>query len=175
MVNITLPDGAQKSFDNAVSGVEIAKSISPKLAKQAVAITYNDEIKDLNYTVETDGNVSIITKDDEKALEVIRHSTAHLLANAVQNLWKGTQVTIGPVIKDGFYYDFDFPEGVKISDADLPKIEKEMRKILKKVQPFQEELLRVMKLFLHLRKWVSTLKLKLSKESMQMLQFQFMT
>ena len=80
--------------------------------------------------------MSIITKDDEKALEVIRHSTAHLLANAVQNLWKGTQVTIGPVIKDGFYYDFDFPEGVKISDADLPKIEKEMRKILKKVQPF---------------------------------------
>ena len=136
MVNITLPDGAQKSYDNAVSGLEVAKSISPKLAKQAIAITYNDEVKDLSFNIESDGNVSILTKSDEASLEVIRHSTAHLLAFAVQNLWKGTQVTIGPVIKDGFYYDFDFPEGVKITDADLPKIEKEMRKILKKVQPF---------------------------------------
>lgn len=136
MVNITLPDGAQKSYDNAVSGLEVAKSISPKLAKQAVAITYNDEVKDLSFNIESDGNVSILTKTDEKSLELIRHSTAHLLAFAVQNLWKGTQVTIGPVIKDGFFYDFDFPEDVKISDADLPKIEKEMRKILKRVQPF---------------------------------------
>ena len=136
MVNITLPDGAQKSYDNAVSGLEVAKSISPKLAKQAVAITFNEEVKDLSFNIETDGNVSILTKNDEASLEIIRHSTAHLMAFAVQNLWKGTQVTIGPVIKDGFYYDFDFPEDVKITDADLPKIEKEMRKILKKAQPF---------------------------------------
>ena len=131
MVKLTFPDGNVKEFDPGVTGMEIAKGISPKLAKNALALKTDDTITDLLTPLTTDSNIQILMKDDEDSLEVIRHSTAHLLALAVQQLWPGTQVTIGPVIKDGFYYDFKFPEDVKISDKDLPAIEKEMRKILK--------------------------------------------
>ena len=136
MVEVTFPDGSLKTYDDGITGMEIAKGISPKLAKTAVALRTSSDIKDLLTPLTENTRLEILTKDDEASLEIIRHSTAHLLALAVQNLYPGTQVTIGPVIKDGFYYDFAFPEGVKLSDKDLPAIEKEMRKILKVNQPF---------------------------------------
>ena len=140
MVNVTFPDGSQKSFASGVTGMEIAKGISPKLAKSAVALRTGESITDLLTPLTTDTSIQILTKADEAAIDIIRHSTAHLLALAVQNLYPGTQVTIGPVIKDGFYYDFAFPEDVKLSEKDLPAIEKEMRRILKVTQPFSRRI-----------------------------------
>ena len=136
MVKISFPDGSQKEFDDGVTGLEIAKGISNKLAKTAVAATFNGDVTDLITPITIDGSLSILTKSDDETLEVVRHSTAHLLAYAVQNLYPGTKVTIGPVIKAGFYYDFEFPEDVTLSDKDLPAIEKEMRKLLKNSVPF---------------------------------------
>ena len=141
MVQISLPDGSKRDYEAGITGLEIAKDISNKLGKQAVAAAYNDELIDLITPLHTDGNLTIYTKSDPASLEVVRHSTAHLLANAVQNLYPGTKVTIGPVIKDGFYYDFDFPEDVKISEKDLPAIEKEMRRLLKTSRPFTRRIL----------------------------------
>ena len=131
MVSIRFPDGAEKTFESAVTGQDIAAGISAKLAKSAVAIKVDGTLRDLFWPIGTDASVEILDKNAEESLELIRHSTAHLLAMAVQDLYPGTKVTIGPVIKDGFYYDFDFPEDVKISDKDLPNIERQMRKILK--------------------------------------------
>jgi threonyl-tRNA synthetase len=131
MVSIRFPDGAEKTFESAVTGLDIAAGISAKLAKSAVAIKVDGTLRDLFWPINGDASVEILDKNAEESLELIRHSTAHLLAMAVQDLYPGTKVTIGPVIKDGFYYDFDFPEDVKISDKDLPNIERQMRKILK--------------------------------------------
>lgn len=131
MVQVKFPDGAVKEFDSGITGMDIAKSISPKLAKNSIAIMVNDTLTDLMTPIKDDASIALLAKNDEAGLELIRHSTAHLLANAVQNLWDGTQVTIGPVVKDGFYYDFKFKDDVQVSDKDLPKIEKEMRRILK--------------------------------------------
>lgn len=136
MVKVTFPDGNAKDFESGVTGMEIAKSISPKLAKNALALKTGDTVTDLLTPLTADTSIQILMKGDDDSQDVIRHSTAHLLAMAVQRIWPGTQVTIGPVIKDGFYYDFKFPEDVKISDKDLPAIEKEMRKILKTNMPF---------------------------------------
>ena len=136
MVKVTFPDGNVKEYDSGITGMEIAKGISPKLAKTAIALKTGETITDLMTPLTTDTDINILGKGDEDALDVIRHSTAHLLAFAVQNLWPGTQVTIGPVIKDGFYYDFKFKDDVKLSEKDLPAIEKEMRKLLKTNHPF---------------------------------------
>jgi threonyl-tRNA synthetase len=136
MIKISLPDGARREYEAGVTGMDVAKDLNSKLAKKAVAATLNGQTIDLLTPIATDGEVEILTKDDPAVIDVIRHSTAHLLAYAVQKLYPGTQVTIGPVIKDGFYYDFDFPEGVTISDKDLPEIEKEMRRLIKTAQPF---------------------------------------
>lgn len=137
MIKLTFPDGNTKEFDSGVTGMDVAKSISPKLAKNAIALKTPEKIIDLLTPLTRDTSLTITTKEDEESLEVIRHSTAHLLAQAVQNLYPGTQVTIGPVIKDGFYYDFAFPEDVKLSEKDLPAIEKEMKRLLKTNTPFK--------------------------------------
>ncbi len=126
---ITLPDGTQKTFEQALSVFEVAKSIGTGLAKATLAGKVNGELVDASYLLESDANVAIITAQDEEGLEVIRHSTAHLLAQATQMLYPEAQVTIGPVIDKGFFYDFAYKDG--FSEADLAKIEKNMKKLVK--------------------------------------------
>ncbi|SMN00522.1 Threonyl-tRNA synthetase [uncultured Candidatus Thioglobus sp.] len=126
---ITLPDGSEKSFEQAVSVFEVAKSIGSGLAKATLAGKVNDELVDASFVIEADCSLSIITDKDEAGLEVIRHSTAHLLAQATQMLYPQAQVTIGPVIDNGFYYDFAYKDG--FSEGDLAKIEKNMNKLVK--------------------------------------------
>jgi threonyl-tRNA synthetase len=126
---ITLPDGTEKSFDQAVSVFEVAKSIGSGLAKATLAGKVNGELVDASFMIEVNSTLSIITDKDAEGLEVIRHSTAHLLAQATQMLYPDAQVTIGPVIKEGFYYDFAYKGG--FSEGDLAKIEKNMNKLVK--------------------------------------------
>ena len=106
MPNIKLPDGNSLNFKSKVTGLQIAEKISKSLSKQALIIGVDGNLKDLNYEIEKDCSVKIYTSKDKEGLETIRHDTAHILAMAVQELFPGTQVTIGPVIDDGFYYDF---------------------------------------------------------------------
>jgi threonyl-tRNA synthetase len=126
---ITLPDGTEKSFEQALTVFEVAKSIGSGLAKATLAGKVDGEMVDASYLIESDASVSIITAKDEEGLEVIRHSTAHLLAQATQMLYPEAQVTIGPVIDNGFFYDFAYKDG--FSEGDLAKIEKNMKKLVK--------------------------------------------
>ena len=125
---ITLPDGNNLKFSKAVSGLEVAEKISKSLAKQAMVISVDDELKDLNFLIKKDCKVKIITAKNEEGLDTIRHDTAHILAMAVQEIFPGTQVTIGPVIENGFYYDFARKE--PFTEEDLKKIENKMREIV---------------------------------------------
>ena len=108
MVNVTLPDGAVKSFPQPVSVAQVASSIGAGLAKAAIAGKVDGTLVDTSYTLESDARLAIVTEKDPEGLEIIRHSTAHLLAYAAQQLFPGLQVTIGPVIENGFYYDFSY-------------------------------------------------------------------
>ena len=128
MPTITLPDGKNLKFSKAVSGFEVAEKISKSLAKQAMVISVDNELKDLNFLIEKDCKVKIFTAKNEEGLDTIRHDTAHILAMAVQELFPGTQVTIGPVIDNGFYYDFARKE--PFTEEDLKKIENKMREIV---------------------------------------------
>src|SRR5579872_7039976 len=134
---MTLPDGKAMTFTRGVTGAEIAAAIGPGLAKAALIITIDGKEWDLFRPIEQDAKIRIITRKDPEALELIRHDMAHLLAMAVQELYPGTQVTIGPAIEDGFYYDFARDEPFK--PEDLPKIEEEMRKIIKAGLPTRRE------------------------------------
>ncbi|MBL7004177.1 MAG: threonine--tRNA ligase [Gammaproteobacteria bacterium] len=126
---ITLPDGTQKTFDHAVSVFDVAADIGPGLAKAAVAGKVNDKMVDTAYLMEADANLSIITSSSEEGLEVIRHSTAHLMAQAVKSLFPEAQVTIGPVIEDGFFYDFAYERS--FSPEDIKAIEDKMNALVK--------------------------------------------
>jgi len=128
MVAVTFPDGASRQFEPGVSGADIAKSISPSLAKRSVAMTLDGALVDLTRPIERDARIEFVTREDPRALELIRHDAAHVLAEAVQELYPGTQVTIGPVIENGFYYDFFRSEPFTLED--LPAIEKKMREIV---------------------------------------------
>ncbi len=128
MPNITLPDGKKINFEKNISGFEVAEKISKSLSKQALLISVDGELKDLNYNISKDSSIKIFTSKDKEGLETIRHDTAHILAMAVQELFPGTQVTIGPVIEDGFYYDFARKE--PFTSEDLEKIENKMREIV---------------------------------------------
>ena len=128
MISVTFPDGASRHFDAGVSGVDIAKSISPSLAKRTVAMTLDGVLVDLEAAVERNAKIEFVSRDDPRALELIRHDAAHVLAEAVQELYPETQVTIGPVIENGFYYDFYRAEPFTLED--LPVIEKKMREII---------------------------------------------
>ena len=128
MVSISLPDGKIKKYESPVTGNQIAKDIAPSLLKKALVVEVNGEFKDLNVEISADSEVKIITIDDDYALELLRHDSAHCMAMAVQQLYPGTQVTIGPVIENGFYYDFARDE--PFSDSDLTKIEKKMHEII---------------------------------------------
>jgi threonyl-tRNA synthetase len=137
MISITLPDGAQRELPTGSTGLDLALDISKSLAKVSVAIKLDDKIRDLS-TVLNDGDmVSIVKRDDEEGLELIRHDAAHIMAQAVQELFPGTQVTIGPSIDNGFYYDFARDEG--FSSDDFESIEKRMRQIVEKAEPFVRE------------------------------------
>ena len=126
---ITLPDGSQRQFDHPVSVHEVAESIGPGLAKAAVAGKVGDAVVDTSYTIEEDSDLSIVTSKDDDGLEVLRHSCAHLMAQAVQDIFPSAQVTIGPVIEDGFYYDFAYER--PFTPEDLEKIEKRMTELSK--------------------------------------------
>lgn len=135
---ITLPNGTQKTFEQAVSVVQVAKSIGSGLAKAALAGEVDGQLVDTSFLIKADASLAIITASDDKGLDVIRHSTAHLLAQATQMLYPDAQVTIGPVIENGFYYDFAYKDG--FSEGDLAKIEKNMHKLVKqnlKIERFE--------------------------------------
>ena len=134
---ITFPDGNKKEVDKGINGLELASQISKSLAKESVAIKINNEIKDISLPINSDASVSILKRDSEEALELIRHDCAHVMAEAVQELFPGTQVTIGPAIENGFYYDFARDEPFTV--ADLPKIEKKMHDIIKRNKNFIRE------------------------------------
>ena len=134
MVAVTFPDGAQRAFPAGATGLDIARSISPSLAKRTVAMALDGAVVDLADPVERDARVEFIAREDPRALELIRHDAAHVLAEAVQSLHPGTQVTIGPVIADGFYYDFFRPE--PFTPEDFPAIEARMREIIARDAPF---------------------------------------
>ena len=135
MPNVTLPDGTVKSYDQSLTVAEVASSIGSGLAKAAIAGEVDGQLVDTSFMIENDSDVAIITNKDEKALEVIRHSTAHLLAQATQQIYPNAQVTIGPVIDNGFYYDFAYKDG--FSEQDLAKIEKKMNTIVKQNLPIE--------------------------------------
>jgi threonyl-tRNA synthetase len=137
MPAITLPDGSIRAFDGAVTGTEIAAAIGPGLARAALAMEVDGVLTDLSRDITTDASVKFITRKDEAALELIRHDTSHVLAEAVQALFPGTQVTIGPAIENGFYYDFARNE--PFSPEDFPAIEAKMRAIIAANAPFTRE------------------------------------
>jgi threonyl-tRNA synthetase len=138
MVALTFPDGAQREYPAGTTGLDIAKGISPSLAKRTVAMALNGTVVDLADPIQADAKIEFVNREDPRALELIRHDTAHVLAEAVQSLWPGTQVTIGPVIDNGFYYDF--ARNDPFVPEDLPVIEKKMREIIARDKPFTKEI-----------------------------------
>jgi len=137
MPTITLPDGNSLDFSNKVTGLEVAEKISKSLAKQAMVISVDGELKDLDFLIEKNCSIKIFTSKNDEGLETIRHDTAHILAMAVQELFPGTQVTIGPVIENGFYYDFARKE--PFTEEDLKKIEEKMREIVDRNEKTKRE------------------------------------
>ena len=137
MVALTFPDGVRREYPANSTGLDIAKGISPSLAKRTVAMALDGQIADLSDSIERDAKIEFLTRDDPRALELIRHDAAHVLAEAVQTLWPGTQVTIGPVIENGFYYDFFRNE--PFTPEDFAAIEKKMREIIGRDKPFTKE------------------------------------
>ncbi|WP_438721511.1 threonine--tRNA ligase [Bartonella rochalimae] len=137
-ISLSFPDGSKRDYQTETTGLELAESISKSLAKKAVAYSLNGVIRDLSDPLEQSGQVEIITRDDPRALELIRHDCAHVLAEAVQELFPETQVTIGPVIENGFYYDFARKQPFTLDD--LTTIEKKMREIIQRNKPFRKEI-----------------------------------
>ena len=156
MFTIKLPDGKNLSFSNKVTGLEVAKKISKSLSKQALIISIDGELKDLNYLIDKDCSIKIITSKDNEGLETIRHDTAHILAMAVQEIFSGTQVTIGPVIENGFYYDFARKES--FTQEDLNKIENKMKEIVDRDEPTFREVWKRDKAISHFREKGETYK-----------------
>ena len=139
MVAITLKDGSVRRFDGPVAGSEIARAIGPRLAKDALAIMVDGEMKDLAQIVARDAKVEIVTREDPRALELLRHDAAHVMAEAVQELYPGTQVTFGPATETGFYYDFARNE--PFTPEDLEKIEARMHEIVRRDEPIERSVL----------------------------------
>ncbi len=136
-VQLTLPDGSVKGFDSGTTGFEVAKSISPRLAKDAIAIKVNGIVKDLNAPIPADAPIQILTFDDPEGRTVFWHSSSHIMAQAVQELFPGTKLAIGPPIDEGWYYDFDVKK--PFSPEDLARIEQRMEEIVKEDVPFRCE------------------------------------
>jgi len=138
MPNITLPDGSVRQFDGATSGAEIAASIGKGLARDAVALRVNGELIDLSRPIDSDVAIEIVTRDTPDGLELLRHDAAHVLAEAVKELWPDTQVTIGPAIENGFYYDFARAEA--FTESDLSLIESRMQEIVDRDERIEREI-----------------------------------
>ncbi len=139
MITVTFPDGARRDYPNGTTGLDIAKGISPSLAKRTVAMALDDTVADLADPIERNAKIEFLTRDDKRSLELIRHDCAHVLAEAVQTLWPGTQVTIGPVIENGFYYDFF--RNQPFTPEDFSTIEQKMREIITRDRPFTKQIL----------------------------------
>src|SRR3954447_8216586 len=137
MVALTFPDGARREYPADTTGLDIAKGISPSLAKRTVAMALDGTVTDLADPISGDAKIEFLTREDPRALELIRHDCAHVLAEAVQTLWPDTQVTIGPVIENGFYYDFF--RNQPFTPEDFAAIEKKMREIIARDKPFAKE------------------------------------
>src|SRR5689334_14243764 len=138
MINISLPDGSVRSFDKPVSGAEIAAAIGPGLAKAALALRIDGKMKDLATIVDHDAKIGIVTSRDPEALELLRHDAAHVLAQAVQELYPGTQITFGPATEEGFYYHFVRAE--PFTPADFVKIEQRRAEIVDRGLPITREI-----------------------------------
>ncbi|MEJ2517375.1 MAG: threonine--tRNA ligase [Methyloceanibacter sp.] len=139
MISLKFPDGSARDFESGVTGLDVAASISKSLSKKAVAMVVDGKLRDLYEPLKADAEIRIVTRNDPEALELIRHDAAHVMAEAVQELYPGTQVTIGPVIENGFYYDFAREE--PFTPEDLPKIEAKMHEIIKRDSPFSYEVM----------------------------------
>ena len=137
MIELQFPDGAARAYPEGVTGRAVAEGLSKSLAKKAALVRLNGEMLDLDRSFEQGGHIEILTRDHPDVLFTIRHDTAHVLAEAVQALFPGTQVTIGPPIEDGFYYDFARDEPFSLED--LPRIEAKMREIVARDAPFRRE------------------------------------
>src|SRR5437763_8075451 len=137
MAILTFPDGARREFPDSITGLDVAKGISPSLAKRTVAMVLDGESVDLSDAIDKDARIEFLAREDQRALELIRHDAAHVLAEAVQSQFPGTQVTIGPVVENGFYYDFFRNE--PFTPEDFPAIEKKMREIIARDKPFTKE------------------------------------
>src|SRR6476620_1310290 len=137
MISLQFPDGSRREFKPGVTGREVAESIAKSLAKKAVAMSLDGQVKDLAEPIKADAQIRILSREDPEALPLIRHDAAHVMAEAVQELYPGTQVTIGPVIDNGFFYDFARNE--PFTPEDLPVIEKKMREIIARDKPFTKE------------------------------------
>ena len=136
MVNITFPDGNIKAFEKSVNGIDVAKSISDGFARTCVAMELDDNLVDLSAVIDHDAKVRLITSKDEEALDILRHSAAHVMAQAILRIYKGAKLTIGPAVEDGFYYDIDMEP---ISEEDFPKIEAEIKKIINEKLPIRRK------------------------------------
>ena len=132
IIKITFPDGNIKEFEKAITGLEVARSISNNFAKKSAAIEINGELKDLHLSIEKDASVRIITIEQEQGLEILRHTTTHVMAYAIQKEFANPHLAIGPVIENGFYYDFG---NVEIAESDFDKIEKTMNEIIRSNLP----------------------------------------
>ncbi len=137
MITITLPDGSQRQYPEGITGLEIAKDISPRLGKEALAIGVNGETWDLTRPIEQDAQIKIYTWDDDEGKHTFWHTSAHLMAAALEQLYPGVKFGIGPAIENGFYYDIELPEGVTLSDKDFPKIEQKMIEIARQKYPLK--------------------------------------
>lgn len=135
MLKITLPDGAQKEFENGVIALDVIKSISDGLARNAICVKINDELKDLNYQLKEDCDFKVLTFKDEEGKNVYRHTTSHILAQAIKNIYPTAKIAIGPSIKTGFYYDIEFKSPITLED--FPAIEAEMQRIIKADMPIE--------------------------------------
>jgi threonyl-tRNA synthetase len=136
MIKIKFPDGSTKEYKKGITGLEIAESISPRLAKEALSITVNGKLQDLMMPINEDGEISIHTWEDDEGKEAFWHSSAHLMAEALEALYPGIKFGIGPAIDNGFYYDVELPEGKTISEKDFPTIEKKMLELARRKVPY---------------------------------------
>src|ERR671916_501689 len=138
-MHVVLPDGTEKELPEGSTGADLAASIGAGLARAALAVKVDGEVRDLARPLQDGTRVAIVTPRDDDSLELIRHDTAHVMAAAILDLYPGTKISIGPPIEDGFYYDFEFPEGVTVSEHDFPAIEAKMREHVKADEHFERE------------------------------------
>src|SRR5918992_6206825 len=137
-MKVTLPDGSPLELPDGATGADAARAIGEGLARAALGVRQNGHLRDLDAPLE-EGPVEIVTAKDPDALWLIRHDAAHVLATAVMELYPGVKISIGPPIEDGFYYDFEFPDGVKVSDEDFERIEQKMREHIAADEHFERE------------------------------------